>query len=159
MGYYPVFCIRQKQLLLTVALRRQMYLFTDIMWAQRQREVCHNLTDVFLYGDNFQARGFICFLAEVKQEQGAQGLSRTPCHSSSLTLCVMTVFISIQANTKHMLLVIERQPAKLVLLSQVRGDDRALLRLLYSILPLKLLFFLPWVYSDATLCLKTESRE
>ncbi len=104
---------------------------------EREREVWHQLWDRWLSALGW-IPGFRVQTADKQgpwlylllswaqtQEQDTQGVPRTPCCSSSLTACVMTVFISIQANTKHMLLVRESQPAKLVLLSQVRWDDSA----------------------------------
>lgn len=54
------------------------------------------------------------------QEQDTQGVSWTPCCSSSFTACVM-MFISLQANTENIRVVRGSQPAKLVVLSQVIG--------------------------------------
>lgn len=101
-----VFCITQRpvisqrQVLFTIALRRQMFLFADIMWAQREREVWHQLWDRWLSvlgwnpGFRVQAadrRGPWLYLrlswAQTPRTRHSKECLATPCCSSSLTAC------------------------------------------------------------------------
>lgn len=86
-----------------------------------------------------ERRVFVCFLAVLKhRNKPRKERLAGQCCSSSLTVCVMTLFLLIWANTEHMLLVRGSQPAKLVL-----RDDRATASCLLhrlSIPPLKLPF-------------------
>lgn len=102
--------------------------------------------------------GSVRFSAELRHNN--KTLKERPCCSSSLTACVMTQFISFQANAKHMLPVTGSQADKPVWLPHVgRDDDRiTVLYLLCSIPALKLFVdtvaspFAVIVYTDATMC-------